>query len=140
MTDQQTSLANELDRLAAEHVRLAADTARLAKHVRQFGQPGDVLDLINGGALLTVQQASVICGITNQRILDWIEDAAAKGCPFAKKGATWLIGTDRLFAYIEKHRGGQPACVKARNLLKAHWPQWSKTAELNTEIKARAAS
>jgi hypothetical protein len=101
---------------------------------------GDVIDLINDGALLTVQQAATICGLTSQRILDWIEHAALVGQPFAEKKSTWLVGTERLFAYIEKHRGGLPARVKAENLLKEHWPRWSQAPELRKEAKERVAS
>ena len=95
---------------------------------------GDVIDLINGGALLTVEQAAIVCGLTSQRILDWIEHAARLGQPFAEKKSTWLVGTERLFAYVEKHRGGLPARVKAENLFKERWP------ELRKDTQQRVAS
>lgn len=57
---------------------------------------GDVIEQINSGAVLTVQQAAIICELTCQRILDWIEHATLVGQPIAKKRSTWLIGTDRL--------------------------------------------
>jgi hypothetical protein len=101
---------------------------------------GDVIDLINDGALLTVPQAAIICGLTSQRILDWIEHAALVGQPFAEKRSTWLIGKDRLFAYIEAHRGGKPARVKAENLFKQYWPRWSQPSELHKDAKERVAS
>ena len=45
-----------------------------------------------------------------------------------------LVGTDRLFVYIEKHRGGLPARVKAENLFKERWP------ELRKDTQQRVAS
>jgi hypothetical protein len=121
--------------------RMIAQLLAMAAELGWKPQPaGDVIDLINEGALLTVQQAAIICGLTSQRILDWIEHAALLGQPFAEKKSTWLIGTDRLLTYIEKYRGGRPARVKAENLLQGYWPSWSQTPELRKEAKERAAS
>jgi hypothetical protein len=50
MSDDQKALADELDRLAAEHAKLSADATRPATSVRQIGRIGDALDeLHNGG-------------------------------------------------------------------------------------------
>lgn len=91
---------------------------------------GDVIEEIASGGLLTVAQAAVICEVTDQTIYRWIDDAASKGQILGKKSATWLIGTSRLFAYVEKCQGGLPSRVKAENLLKRYWPSWSQAGEL----------
>jgi hypothetical protein len=99
----------------------------------------NVLDLIDDGAILTVQRAATICGVTSQAMLDWIADAARMRCPFARKGHTWMIDTEKLLAYVEKHRGGKPARVKAEEQL-AYWlPRWSQAAELSDDVKGRKA-
>ena len=139
MTDDQQALAAELDRLASEHTRLAANAAGLAKRVRQLGRVGDALDGLLAGAFLTVRQAAIICDVTDQTIYDWINDAARLGRPIAEKRATWVIGTERLFAYVEKWRGGQAARTEAEARLKEHWPKWSQAQELCTGVKKRAA-
>jgi hypothetical protein len=49
------------------------------------------------------------------------------GRPIAEKRANvWIIDTARLFAYIEKHRGGLSARLKAENRLREFWPNWSE--------------
>jgi hypothetical protein len=85
---------------------------------------------------LTVQQAAIICAVTDQTIYRWIEDAASKGRPLGKKRATWMIGTARLLDYIEKHQGGRYARVKAENRLWEFWPIWSKPLELRPNVPA----
>jgi hypothetical protein len=111
--------------------RMIAQLLAMATDLGWRPQPsGEVIDLINSGALLTFQQAATICDLTSQRILDWIEHAALLGQPIAEKRSTWLIGTDRLLTYIEKYRGGLPARVKAENRLKEYWLRWSQTPEL----------
>jgi|SRR6516162_9508362 hypothetical protein len=139
MTDDQKVLASELDRLASEHTRLAANAAGLAKRVRRLGRVGDALDDLRDGAFLTVGQAAIICGVSDQTIYDWIADAARLGRPIAEKRATWVIGTDRLLAYVEKWRGGPAAREAAEARLKQHWPQWSQAPELRADTKKRAA-
>lgn len=83
-----------------------------------------------GLPLLTVQQAVIICGVTDQTIHRWIDDSSDKGQPLGKKRATWLIGKARLFDYVEKYQGGLPARVKAENRLREYWPIWSEPQEL----------
>jgi hypothetical protein len=139
VTDDQTALAAELDRLASEHARLAADAARLSKLVRQLGRVGDALDDLRNGGLLTTSQAATICDVTDQAIRDWIEEAASRGEPIAEKRTTWIVSTPRLLAYVEKRCGGFPARVKAQNRLREHWPKWSQAPELRTGAKERAA-
>ena len=139
MADDQATLAAELDRLASEHTRLAANAAGLAKRVRQLGRVGDALDDLLAGAFLTVRQAAIICDVTDQTIYDWIDDAARLGRPIAEKRATWMIGTDRLLAYVERWRGGQAARTAADARLKERWPQWSQAPELRADTKKRAA-
>jgi hypothetical protein len=132
MTDDQTALVAELD-------RLAADAARLSKLVRHFGRVGDALDDLRNGGLLTTSQAAIICEVTDQAIRDWIEEAASRGEPIAEKRTTWIVSTPRLLAYVEERCGGFPARVKAENRFREHWPKWSQTPEFGTRAKERAA-
>jgi hypothetical protein len=139
MTDDQKALAAELDRVAGDARRLADEAGCLAHRVRRLGRVGDALDDLRDGAFLTVRQAAIICEVTDQTIYDWIADAARLGRPIAEKRATWVIGTDRLLAYVEKWRGGQAARETAEAQLKEHWPKWSQAQELCTGVKKRAA-
>lgn len=91
---------------------------------------GDVIDEIANGGLLTVAQSAAICEVTDQSIYRWLDHAALRGQPLGKKSATWLIGTARLFDYVEAYQGGLPARVKAENLLKKYWPIWAQAGEL----------
>src|SRR5258708_545080 len=100
MTDDQKALAAELD-------RLSADAARLADRLRRLGGGGDAMDNLREGLFLTVAQAATICDVTDQAIYNWIDDAGRMGRPIAEKRArVWIIDTARLFAYVEKYRGG----------------------------------
>jgi hypothetical protein len=135
MTDDQKALAAELDRVAGDARRLADKAGHLANCVRRLGRVGDALDDLREGGLLTVQQAATVCGVTDQAVYDWIADAARLGRPIAEKRATWVIGTDRLLAYVEKWRGGQAAREAAEARLKEHWPQWSQAPELRADTK-----
>jgi hypothetical protein len=139
MTDDQNSLAAELDRLADEHAKLSANAARLATRVRQLGRIGDALDDLRNGGILTARQAAIICSVSDQTIRDWVEHAALIGRPIAEKRTTWIICTSRLLAYVEEHCGGKPARVRAENRFKEYWPKWSQAPELRTEPKERAA-
>ncbi|MGX9426143.1 MULTISPECIES: hypothetical protein [Bradyrhizobium] len=117
---------------------LAAELVRLAERIEQLENHGDVLDQIARGALLTVQRVAVVCEISDQQVLNWIEDSIRRGPrPIGEKLTTWLICTERLFDYIEKFRGGLYARKKAENRLKELWPIWSQPQELN--LKTRAA-
>ncbi|TYO67078.1 hypothetical protein FXV83_07685 [Bradyrhizobium hipponense] len=124
MTEEQKALAAELD-------RLSADAARLADCVRRLGRSGDPIDDLREGFFLTVGQAATICAVADQAIYNWIDLAAQMRRPIAEKRArVWIIDTARLLAFVEKHRGGLPARVKAENRLKEHWPKWSEPPEL----------
>jgi hypothetical protein len=124
MTEEQKALAAELD-------RLASDAARLAERVRRLGRAGDAIDDLREGLFLTVGQAAIVCGVTDQAIYNWIDDAVGMRRPIAEKRArVWIIDTALLFAYVEKYRGGLPARVKAENRLKEQWPKWSEPPEL----------
>jgi hypothetical protein len=126
MTDDQKALAAELDRLSAV-------VARLADRVRRLGRAGDAMDDLREGLFLTVVQAAKVCAVSDQAIYTWIEQAARMGHPFAEKRANvWIIDTARLLAYVEKHRGGLPARVKAKSRLREFWPSWSEPQELRT--------
>jgi len=116
---------------------LIAELERILVLARQLEHAGDVLDQIGRGALLTVQQASIICRVTDQAIYDWIEHSLQRGRPIGEKRATWMIGTERLLDYIERHRGGLHARREVETSLKKHWSIWSQPQEL--KLKTRAA-
>lgn len=131
MTEEQKALAAELDCLSADAARLSVDAARLADCVRRLGRSGDPIDDLREGLFLTVEQAATVCTVADQAIYNWIDVAARMRRPIAEKRArVWIIDTARLLAYVEKHRGGLPARVKAENRLKEFWPIWSRPQEL----------
>jgi len=108
--------------LAVELDRLAADAARIAAKLRRLDEVAYVSE-----SCLTVSQAATICGVTDQAIYNWIEDSARMRRPIAEKRANvWIIDTLRLFAYLEKHRGGPSAKALAEARLKEYWPIWSQ--------------
>jgi hypothetical protein len=132
MTDDQKALAAELD-------RLSADAARLADRVRRLGRAGDPIDDLREGLFLTVRQAATVCAVTDQAIYNWIDDAARMRRPIAEKRASvWVIDTARLFAYVEKHRGGPSARSTAETRLKEYWPIWSQPKQLPVAVNERA--
>lgn len=131
MTDDQKALAAELD-------QLAADAARLADRVRRLGKAGDAMDDLREGFFLTVAQAATVCHVSDQAIYNWIDHAARMGRPIAEKRANvWIVDTARLFAYVEKHRGGSPTRVKAEARLREFWPIWSEPQELRPDPASR---
>ncbi|QIG96785.1 hypothetical protein [Bradyrhizobium sp. 6(2017)] len=124
MTDEQKALAAELDQLSAE-------AARLADRVRRFGKAGDAMDDLREGFFLTVAQAATVCDVTDQAIYNWIDHAARLRRRFAEKRANvWIIDTARLFAYVQKYRGGLSARLKAESRLREFWSVWSEPQEL----------
>jgi hypothetical protein len=127
MTGDQKALAAELEWLSAE-------VARLADCVRRLGRAGDGMDDLREGLFLTVAQAAAVCSVSDQAIYTWIDHAARMRRPIAEKRANvWIIDTARLFAYVEKHRGGLPARVEAESRLRAFWPIWSEPRELRRD-------
>jgi hypothetical protein len=132
MNDDQKALAAELD-------RLSADAAQLAERVRRLGRAGDPIDDLREGLFLTVVQAANVCDVTDQAVYNWIEHAARTRRPIAEKRANvWIIDTARLLAYVEKHRGGSSARVKAENRLKEFWSMWSEAQDLRAEAREPA--
>ncbi|MGY3496757.1 hypothetical protein [Bradyrhizobium sp. USDA 4502] len=126
MTDDQKTLAAELDRLSAE-------AARLADRVRRLGRTADAMDDLREGLFLAVAQAATVCAVTDQAIYNWIDHAARMRRPIAEKRANvWIIDTARLLAYVDKHRGGASARVKAERRLREFWPMWSEPQELRS--------
>lgn len=124
MTDEQKTLAAELD-------RLSADAARLADRLRRLGRGADAIDDLREGLFLTVAQAATVCDVSDQAVYYWIDHAARMGRPIAEKRANvWIVDTARLFAYVETHRGGLPTRVKVQNRLREYWPIWSEPKEL----------
>lgn len=99
--------------------------------MRRLGRSGDPIDDLREGLFLTVEQAPTVCTVADQAIYNWIDLAAQMRRPIAEKRArVWIIDTARLLAFVEKHRGGMPARVKAENRLKEFWPIWSRPQEL----------
>ncbi len=98
--------------------RITANLEQALADVKRLENAGDVIDAIRDGGVLTVQQAAIVCGRDDQTIYRWIEDAVEKGRPLGLKRATWMVGTERLFDYVERHQGGLPARVKAENRLR----------------------
>ena len=137
MTDDQKVLAAELDQLAAEHTKLAMNAANLANRVRRLGRVGDALADLRSGAYLTVLQAAIICDVSDQTVLNWIKDAERLGRPIAERQATWIIGRDELFAYVERRRGGLHARDAAEARLREYWPKW-QSQEMPANVKRRA--
>ncbi|WGS18531.1 MULTISPECIES: helix-turn-helix domain-containing protein [unclassified Bradyrhizobium] len=108
MTDDQKTLAAELD-------QLSADAARLADSVRRLGGAGAAVGDLRGRLFLTVVEAAKVCDVTDQTIYYWIAHAARMRRPIAEKRAgVWIIVTADLLAYIEKHRGGLPRVSRHR--------------------------
>lgn len=125
MIDDQKALAAELD-------QLSANAARLADRLRRLGRTGDAIDDLREGFFLTVAQAAIVCDVSDQAVYYWIDHAARMARPIAEKRANvWIVDTARLFAYVERHRGGLPARVKAENRLRELWPKWSVSQELS---------
>jgi hypothetical protein len=64
--------------------------------------PGDVIDQIIAGGLLTTTMAADVCEVTKTTVHRWMEDAAAKGRPLGVlTPAGYLIGLERLLDYVE---------------------------------------
>ena len=64
--------------------------------------PGDVIDQIIAGGLLTATMAADVCEVTKTTVHRWMEDAAAKGRPLGVlTPAGYLIGLERLLDYVE---------------------------------------
>jgi hypothetical protein len=124
-------MADPIERITANLEQALADVKRLER-------AGDVIDAIRDGGVLTVRQAAIICDRDDQTIYRWIEDAAQKGRPLGLKQATWMVGTERLLDYVEKHQGGLPARVKAENRLGDFWAKWSQPQGLRAAAKDRA--
>jgi len=99
---------------------------------------GDLLTALRGGGFLTTSQAAQICGVSDQAIRDWIDDAASKGRPIAERAATLIVIRDLLFDYVE-HCSDRHERVKAERRFDELWPRWSQPPELRTEPKERVA-
>jgi hypothetical protein len=64
--------------------------------------PGDVIDQIIAGGLLTTTMAADVCEVTKTTVHRWMEGAAAKGRPLGVlTPAGYLIGLERLLDYVE---------------------------------------
>jgi len=128
MTDDPTSLAADLD--------------RLADRVRQLDSEGDVVDLILGGALLSLDQSADVAECSDEKIRKACELSAGTKRPLAVRFAgRWLIGKARLLddleqGKIDRRRGPhvrQRAEERARK-----YEGWARPQEL-LKSPARAA-
>lgn len=91
--------------------------AQLLQIAKELGwtPPGDVIDQIIGGGLLTTAMAAEACEVTPKTIRCWMEDAAAKGRPLGVLSpAVNLIGLERLLDYVEAEQGLH-ARIKIKN-------------------------
>ncbi|MHC2332970.1 hypothetical protein [Bradyrhizobium sp. USDA 4454] len=68
-----TAMTNNQNTLVAALDQLSADAARIADRVRQLGQAGDGMAGLR--LFLTVVEAVAACGVSDQTIYNWIEDA-----------------------------------------------------------------
>ncbi|MHC2635125.1 hypothetical protein ACVIU7_009437 [Bradyrhizobium liaoningense] len=90
---------------------------------------------------LTVAEAATVCDVSDQAVYTWIDHATRIRRPIAEKRANvWIIHTARLLAYVEKHRGGSSARVKAESRLREYWPIWSEPQQLCPDMKEHEPS
>ena len=83
--------------------------------------PGDVIDQIIAGGLLTTTLAADVCEVTKTTVHRWMEDAAAKGRPLGVlTPAGYLIGLERLLDYVEAEQD-----LHARNKARARAAKYS---------------
>jgi hypothetical protein len=123
MTVDNTTLAAELD-------RFAADARRLGERARQLDSRGDVIDSILAGELLTLEQAADIAGCSDEKIRRACEQAAAAKDPIGVKVAgRWLVGKTRLLDLIERGkldgRRGREARLRAEERA-AKYEGWAR--------------
>ncbi|SHH12938.1 hypothetical protein [Bradyrhizobium erythrophlei] len=98
---------------------------RFANRLRQLEPHGDVIDQILAGGLLTTEQAADVCERDKETIRRWCEDADQEGRPLGIKLAKlWLVGTDRLFEYVEQHQDKHARLV-AESRAKKYALMWS---------------
>jgi hypothetical protein len=83
--------------------------------------PGDVIDQIIAGGLLTTTMAADVCEVTKTTIHRWMEDATATGRPLGVlTPAGYLIGLERLLDYVEAEQD-----LHARNKARARAAKYS---------------
>jgi len=134
MTDDQATLAAELDRVATE-------ARRLADRVRQLESGGDVIDLIVAGELLTLDQAADIAECSGEKIRRACELAAETNNPLGVKPAgRWLVGKARLLDDIERGkldgRRGKGARLRAEERAKKY-QAWARPQKPLVEVPAQ---
>jgi hypothetical protein len=104
---------------------LAAELDALADRLRRLEPVGDVIDHIVSGRLLTTEQAADVSERDKETLRRWCEDADHEGRPLGIKLAkVWLIGTHRLFEYIEQHQDKHARLV-AETRAKKYAQMWS---------------
>jgi hypothetical protein len=110
-----------------------------ANRLRQLEPPGDVIDQILAGGLLTTDQAADVCQRDKETIRRWCEEADREERPLGIKVATlWLVGTDRLFEYIEEHQNLHARRV-AETRAKKYAQMWSSPQQPDSDMAAPTA-
>jgi hypothetical protein len=95
------------DRMSAQLLEMAMELG--------WKRPGDVIDQIIAGGLLTATMAADVCEVTKTTVHRWMEDATATGSPLGVlTPAGYLIGLERLLDYVEAEQD-----LHARNKAKA---------------------
>jgi hypothetical protein len=96
MTNDQRSLAAELD-------RLTADAGRLADRVRQLENEGSVVARILRGELLNLEQAADVAECSDEKIRKQCELTTGTNRPLGIKFANrWMIGRLELLDDLEQ--------------------------------------
>lgn len=129
MTDSPETLAHELSSYAG----------RFVERLRRLERAGDVIDQILAGGLLTTEQAADVCQRDKETIRRWCEDAEQNGRPLGIKVAKlWLVGTDRLFDYIDEHQDLHARRV-AETRAKKYAQMWSLPQQPDSDMAAPTA-
>jgi hypothetical protein len=96
---------------------------------------GDVIDQILAGGVLTTSQAADACDASDTTIHRWLQDAAEKGKPLGVLSpAGYIIGKDRLLAYIEREQGRHARLV-AESRGRKYADVWSRPPQLLKRLK-----
>jgi hypothetical protein len=126
MSDDQKSLAAELD-------RVAGDARRLAERVRQHESDGSVVARILRGELLTLEQAADVAECSDEKIRKQCELTAGTNRPLGVKFANrWMVGKLELLDDLEQgridRRRGTDVRQRAEELAKKY-EGWARPQE-----------
>jgi hypothetical protein len=136
VTDDQKSLAAELD-------RVADDARRLAERVRRYEGDGGVVARILRGELLTLEQAADVAECSDEKIRRQCELTAVTKHPLGVKFAgRWFVGKLELLddleqGKIDRRRG---PLVRARAEERARkYEGWARPQEPLVKMPAQEA-